>query len=268
MLTILTAPIRAVIGLIALIMMMVSAISLYLLVNNDAKRKRMIEACQQTLSRLLLACLHVQVQYSGKAHTEAKMFVANHISWLDALLFVPAPRLRFIAKSEVKDWPILGLLAQLLGTVFIRRENKFQVYRSLPNAQRHIQDGDILMVFPEGTTTVGEQTGPFRPMLLEVAQREKVLVQPIAIRYWNHKQERSKAAPFIDDDGIFMNIMKLLFQRKTVAHVQFLPVMNPQELDRKQMATHSQHIIQKVLQQPYSNLEPNTSDCSPEQVKA
>jgi len=268
MLTILTAPIRAIIGLMALIIMMLSAITLYLVVNNDAKRARMIEACQQSLSQVLLACLHVQVEYSGKAHSDARMFVANHISWLDALLFSPAPRLRFIAKSEVKDWPILGLLAQLLGTVFIRRENKFQVYRSLPNAQRHIQDGDILMVFPEGTTTVGETTGVFRPMLLEVAQRERVLVQPIAIRYWNHKQERSKAAPFIDDDGIFMNIMKLLFQRKTIAHVHFLPAMDPKDLDRKQMAAHSQHIILNALQQPYSKPQSAPSSCSPEQVKA
>lgn len=268
MLTILTAPIRAIVGLMALIAMMASAIVLYLVVNNDVKRKRMIEACQQTLSKVLLACLHVQVHYIGQANPQAKMFISNHISWLDALMFVPAPKLRFIAKSEVKDWPILGLLAQLLGTVFIRRENKFQVYRSLPNAQRHVQDGDILMVFPEGTTTIGETTTTFRPMLLEVAQRENAMVQPIAIRYWDHKHQSSKAAPFIDDDGIFMNIMKLLFQRKTIAHVHFLPVMTPNEFDRKQMAAHSQQIIQNVLQQPFAQPQSAPTTCSPEQVKA
>lgn len=259
MLTILTTPLRVIVGLFALIAMMSCAIGLYLFINDELKRKRMIEACKRHLGHLLMACLHVETRYIGQAHPEAKLFIANHISWLDALLFLPASNMRFIAKSEVKSWPIFGLLAQLLGTVFIRRDNKFQVYRSLPNAQKHIQQGDALMVFPEGTTTIGETTRTFRPMLLEVACREKCFVQPVAIRYWNHKKRMSSAAPFIDDDGILMNIVKLLFQRKTIAHVHFLPAMNAQEMNRKEMASASQHNISQILKQPYSPAHKKTS---------
>lgn len=268
MLTIFTAPFRIVMGFIALVIMMTTAIGLYLVVNNESKRKQMIERCQRYLCGWLLRCLHVEVHYIGQVNPQANMFVANHISWLDALLFMPAPRLRFIAKSEVKNWPVLGLLAQLLGTVFIRRDNKFQVYRSLPNAQRHIRDGDSLMVFPEGTTTVGTTTGVFRPMMLEVAQREKCLVQPVAIRYWNHKKTISHTTPFIDDDGIFMSILKLVFERRTIAHVHLLPAMNPKDMDRKQMAAQSQQSIQNILQQPY--LEPSSTSglSAPLKVKA
>lgn len=252
MLTILTAPIRAVIGFMTLVVMMFNAIIIYLVINDEVKRKEMIEICQRHLCRLLLVCLHVEVHYIGQVDKNARVFVSNHISWLDALLFMPAPRLRFIAKSEVKNWPILGLLAQLLGTVFIRRDNKFQVYRSLPNAQRHIQEGDNLMVFPEGTTTIGVKTDTFRPMMFEVAVREKSVVQPVAIRYWNHKKTISQTTPFIDDDGIFMSIMKLLFERKTIAHVHFLPTMDASKLNRKVMAAYSQQSIQSILNQPYN----------------
>lgn len=252
MLTILTAPFRALIGFITLVTMIISAITLYLVINNESKRKALIEICQRRLCAILLRCFNVEIQYIGSPSKEAKLLVANHISWLDALLFMPAPKLRFIAKSQVKNWPVIGLLAQLLGTVFIRRENKFQVYRSLPNAQRHIRDGDNLVIFPEGTTTVGLDVQTFRPMMFEVAKRESCLVQPVAIRYWDHSHNISQVAPFIDDDGIFMSIIKLLFVRKIYAHVHFLPVLNAAELDRKQMAQQSQHMIRQTLLQPYS----------------
>jgi 1-acyl-sn-glycerol-3-phosphate acyltransferase len=255
MLTILTAPFRALVGFITLISMIISAIALYLIINNDNKRKQLTEIFQRRLCAILLRCFNVQVHYIGSVNVDAKMIVANHISWLDALLFMPAPKLRFIAKSEVKNWPIIGLLAQLLGTVFIRRENKFQVYRSLPNAQRHIREGDNLVIFPEGTTTTGEGVLPFRPMMFEVAKRENCLVQPVAVRYWNHHKTISEATPFIGDDGIFMSIMKLLFERKTYAHVHFLPALNPSELDRKQMASLSQQSIAQALKQPYTPQE-------------
>lgn len=261
MLTILTAPLRALVGFITLISMILSAITLYLLINNDNKRKQLTEICQRRLCAILLRCFNVQVHYIGSVNVDAKMIVANHISWLDALLFMPAPKLRFIAKSEVKNWPVIGLLAQLLGTVFIRRENKFQVYRSLPNAQRHLRDGDNLVVFPEGTTSIGLDALPFRPMIFEVAKRENCLVQPVAIRYWNHEHDISETTPFIDDDGIFMSIIKLLFERKTHAHVHFLPAINSQDVCRKQMAQQSQLMIQQVLKQPYPtvNTLKNTS---------
>ena len=254
MLTILTMPFRAVIGFTTLLSMIVGAIALYLIINNEDKRKQLIEKCQRRLCGILLRCFHVEIHYSGNAHPDAKILVANHISWLDALLFMPAPKLRFIAKSQVKNWPIIGLLAQLLGTVFIRRENKFQVYRSLPNAQRHIRTGDNLVIFPEGTTTVGLDTHEFRPMIFEVAKREQCLVQPVAIRYWDHNKNINQSVPFIDDDGIFMSILKLLFERKIHAHVHFLPVLDGSKLDRKQMAKQSQHEIDQVLKQPYKAL--------------
>jgi len=270
MLTILTTPLRAIIGFIALLTMIISAIVLYLVINNEKRRKHCIEICQRRLCGILLKCFHVQIHYIGTPHPDAQILVANHISWLDALLFMPAPKLRFIAKSQVKHWPVIGLMAQLLGTVFIRRENKFQVYRSLPNAQRHIRQGDNLVIFPEGTTTTGESTQTFRPMLFEVAKREHCLVQPVAIRYWDHKHQINNNTPFIDDDGIFMSIVKLLFERRIHAHVHFIPVLNPNHYDRKQMAAISEQSIKLILQQPYiapthstqthSSIKPHSSE--------
>ena len=109
-LTILTAPIRALIGFITLVTMIISAILLYLVINNEAKRKALIEICQRRLCSILLRCFNVEIHYIGQPNPDAKMLMANHISWLDALLFMPAPKLRFIAKSEVKNWPILVYL--------------------------------------------------------------------------------------------------------------------------------------------------------------
>jgi hypothetical protein len=98
-------------------------------------------------------------------------------------------------------------------------------------------------------------------MIFELAKRENCLVQPVAIRYWNHEHDISETTPFIDDDGIFMSIIKLLFERKIHAHVHFLPAINAQDVCRKQMAQQSQLMIQQVLKQPYPtvNTLKNTS---------
>ena len=244
---IITAPLRMLLAAVWLLLAIVSVLVVFLIVAPPERQQRALTACKSYVCRRLLKALHIEIEFIGHMHDQTGLVVANHISWLDVLLMTHYGHLHFIAKSEVKDWPVIGFLTQLVGTLFIRRENKFQVYRSLPKGQKLLQDGESLMVFPEGTTTHGNSTRDFFPMLFEIAMREQAWVQPIAIRYWNDAGKLSTAVPFIDDDGIVGNIVKLLLQKKTRAQVVFLPAIDAKQHDRKAMAQISKRAIDRVL---------------------
>ena len=243
-----TAPFRLMLGLFSFISMIVSVILIYLLVAPAKQRQTAIASAKGFFSKLLLRAFNFKVEYFGQYEPESGLIISNHVSWVDVLLLSDKPNLHFVAKSEVKDWPIIGFLTQILGTLFIRRENKFQVYRSLPKAQALLKKKETVMVFPEGTTTTGENTTQFFPMMFEIAVREDGLVQPMAIRYWNSKGEISHQAAFIDEDGIMQSIGRLLLEKVTYAQVHFLAALDASKMNRKELAQHCRQQIQNSLE--------------------
>lgn len=217
---------------------------------------KIFKRSQRFFSKRLLHSFNIQLSCFGQFNADARFIVANHISWLDALLILSQQEVCFIAKREVQNWPIIGFITQVLGTLYIRRDNKFSVYRDLPLAQAFIQQHQTLAVFPEGTTTKGEHVLEFSPMLFEVAVREACAVQPMALRYWDHEDGLSQAAPFIGDDSILVSLKRLAFTPITHAHVFRLPAIHGENLDRKQLARLCRNQIQQQLTCPpivYSN---------------
>lgn len=244
-----TAPFRIVAALLSFCSMILAVILIYLLVAPTKQRQKTIAKAKGFFGGMLLKAFSIKIEYFGQYEPNSALVVSNHVSWIDVLLMAHKPNLHFVAKSEVKDWPVIGFLTQILGTLFIRRDNKFQVYRSLPKAQALVKKGEKVMLFPEGTTTTGESTLTFFPMMFEIAVREQGLVQPIAIRYWNSQGEVSHQAAFIDDDGIMQSIGRLLFEKSTYAQVHYLPAMDASKMDRKALAEHARLAIQHSLDQ-------------------
>ena len=242
-----TAPLRLIAAFFCFLAMILSVIIIFLTVAPAKQRQQAIASAKGFFSNMLLKTFNFKIEYFGEYQANTALLISNHVSWVDVLLLAHKPNLNFVAKSEVKDWPIIGLLTQILGTLFIRRDNKFQVYRSLPKAQALVKKGEKVMLFPEGTTTTGESTLPFFPMMLEVAVREQAMVQPIAIRYWNSKGEVSHQAAFIDDDGIMQSIARLIGEKATYAQVHFLPPLDASKLNRKELAHQCQLAIQHSL---------------------
>ncbi|EAT11960.1 1-acyl-sn-glycerol-3-phosphate acyltransferase [Bermanella marisrubri] len=249
----LLAPLKLLSILVLLITLLLTLIIIYLCVGNSQRRQEWMQNSKSFICQRLLSVLNIRIQRIGQADPQAKLWVANHISWLDILMFTSLKKMHFIAKSEVRSWPLVGFVTSLLGTVFIRRHNKFQVYRSLPRAQSIISKQERLFVFPEGTTSSGRKTEFFYPMMFEIAVRERTRVQPIALRYWNADDKPCDSAPFVDDDGIVGNILELARQKHTLVEVYYLPSLDGETMDRKQLAQTSQANIDRILkrQHPY-----------------
>ena len=137
--------------------------------------------------RLCCRILGFTVEVHGeRSHRVPTLFVSNHVSYIDITVLGSLIRGSFIAKAEVGDWPLFGLLAKLQRTVFIeRRATKAAAQRV--DLTRRLEAGDDLILFPEGTSDDGNTVLPFKSALFAVAETTvngaPLTVQPVSIAY-------------------------------------------------------------------------------------
>lgn len=112
--------------------------------------------------------------------------VANHASWLDIFVLNARKRIYFVSKAEVADWPGIGFLAKVTGTVFIRRERR-EAAQHVAEFRDRLSLGHKLLFFPEGTSTDGQRVLPFKPTLFaaffDPALRDTLSIQPVTVIY-------------------------------------------------------------------------------------
>lgn len=118
------------------------------------------------------------------------LLVSNHVSWSDIVVLSALGEVSFIAKSEVKSWPIFGMFAILQRTVFVERDKRGKTGEQASEIATRLVSGDIMVLFPEGTTSDGNRLLPFKTALFGAAHAaireagaQSVTVQPVAIAY-------------------------------------------------------------------------------------
>lgn len=135
--------------------------------------------------------LGVRIKTVGRAETKKPlMLVSNHVSWLDIVVLSALRPVSFVAKADMKHWPVFGQLAQLQRTVFIKREARRTVGHQANEIADRLKAGDVMVLFPEGTTSDGHALNPFKTPLFEAArlalvegEMEAATIQPVAIHY-------------------------------------------------------------------------------------
>ena len=174
--------------------------------------RRDLLALRQRLSRWFMQCLSralpLRVSVTGQAPQQPMLWVSNHVSWLDIPLLGMLAPLSFLSKAEVRDWPLLGWLANQAGTLFIQR-GAHQCAEVNQQLSAHLQQERHLLLFPEGSTSDGSALRTFHPRLLASAIDSGVALQPVAIRYVRNGK-RCQLSPFIDDDELLSHLLRLL----------------------------------------------------------
>ena len=134
--------------------------------------------------RLLIWLLSIKIEYEGdfKNSTSCNLFVSNHISYLDIPILGSMAPLRFVAKSEVKQWPILGFLSKLASTIFITRVRSDSLFQK-NKIFNLLSEGKKLLIFPEGTTSDGNRVLPFKSSLFSALENKNFIIQPLIIIY-------------------------------------------------------------------------------------
>lgn len=202
--------------------------------------------------RCLLRLLPLHICYHGLPAAGTALWVGNHVSWVDIILLGARAPVRFLAKAEVRQWPLLGWLADRAGTVFIHRGQAASLNQRLGNV---LQRGHNLMIFAEGTTTAGDQVRTFHGRLFGCAIEQHLPIQPVALAYRNHGQ-RDTIAPFIDDDEFSRHLWRLLGAARIDVDVHFLPLIDSHTLGRNELARSARQAVIQAL-----GLEEDSSDC-------
>jgi 1-acyl-sn-glycerol-3-phosphate acyltransferase len=167
------------------------------------------------------------------------LLICNHVSYVDILVLLSLAPAVFVAKREVKSWPVMGWLARLGGTVFIDRQRRTHVGEVNDEIQSALNDGALVIVFPEGTSSDGKTVLPFKSSLLEAATKPE---QPLAVGHIAYAIDDGDATTEIcywGDAVFFPHLLNLLSKRSVRASVRLAPVEH-HSTDRKELAQQLQ----------------------------
>jgi lyso-ornithine lipid O-acyltransferase len=214
--------------------------------------------------RLLARLMRARIRLAGApASSRAALIVANHVSWLDIPVIganIPAV---FVAKREIAAWPVIGLGARLLRTVFVDRARRERTGDATAEIASRLAEGDSVVLFAEGTSSDGNRVLPFRSALVGAANEVldqlgpagQVIVQPLSICYIGlqglpmGRQHRPVVAWYGDLD--FVPHLKEYIQRGAVDAVVTFgePIVYGARADRKELARSLENTVRRLTAQ-------------------
>lgn len=220
----------------------------------------------QRWSRELLVILNVQLDARGYAQPGIRpvgLLVANHVSWLDVIAMNAAVPNCFVAKSELRDWPLIGWLCQRASTLFIERSDRRDTMRINQQLTELMNAGNCVTIFPEGTTTGGHQPHYFHSSLLQSAIDSQSEIHPIAIRYHDHRGVMSHAADFVGDMSFVRSLWNVLSSPTLHVTLTRLPSISTTNVHRRDLAREAHAAISLALAHPQLTFHPlpDTSTC-------
>jgi len=208
-----------------------------------AERDRHVQAW----AAAMLLRLGVTLEIAGQPPVIGPMLlVCNHVSWLDIIVLHAAHHCRFVSKADVGRWPIVGRLATGAGTLYIERSSRRDAMRVVHDMVQALRDGDILMVFPEGTTGDGVALLPFHANLIQAAVSAPAPVQPVALRYLDRHGNTSQAASYVGDESLLGSIWRLLGSEGVRAVVCFGEPEQAQGRDRRTWARDLREAVARL----------------------
>lgn len=176
--------------------------------------------------------------------------MANHISWLDIPVMHAARHCRFVSKSDVQGWPLIGTLATAAGTLYIERSSRRDALRMVRSMQEALERGEVLAVFPEGTTGDGRSMLPFHANLLQAAVTAQAPVQPVGLRFADRASGATSFAPsYIGDETLVGSIWRTLCAPPIEAVVHYGEPETAQGRDRRAWAQHLQATVDELRRQ-------------------
>lgn len=196
------------------------------------------EARVQAWAMQLLRVWEIDLEVRGRPVVVGPaLLVCNHISWLDILVIHATRHCRFVAKSELREWPLIGTLATGAGTLYIERENRKDALRMVKEMACALKDGDVLAVFPEGTTGDGIDLLPFHANLIQSAIEANAPIQTLALQFVDATTHQiSMAAKFVGDDTLVQSIWSTLNAQNLKAVVNFGELQTADARDRRAWA--------------------------------
>jgi 1-acyl-sn-glycerol-3-phosphate acyltransferase len=211
----------------------------------DAARR---EARVQRWAREMLGVFGIQLELHGQPPTRGPvLLVANHISWLDILVMHAARYCRFVSKADVKRWPLIGTLATGGGTLYIERESRRDALRVVHHMAESLQRGEVVAVFPEGTTSDGTGLLPFHGNLIQAAVSAGAPVQPVALSFVDSASRAMSRSPsYVGDETLVGSVWRTLAGPPIVAVVRYGLPQDARGRDRRTWASELRESVDQL----------------------
>lgn len=209
------------------------------------------EKLVQNWSAGLLRICTVKVSFidrSNDALPARALIVANHVSWLDIFVINTLHPCHFVAKADIRSWPLVGWLCEQAGTIFLARGKQREVRRIYEGLVEQIQSGKRVAFFPEGTTAPQGQLLAFHANLFEAAIEAKVPVQPLVVRYVDQTGQFHPAADFIGEMTFVESMHTILKASPMRAELIRLPAISTDGAHRREVAQQAHQAVQQALQ--------------------
>ena len=174
--------------------------------------------------------------------------VANHVSWADIFALNTQHACHFIAKAELRKWPLAGHLLANVGTIFINRSDRRETHRLKRVVHELLAAGETVAVFPEGTTSIGHDVLKFHASLLEPIVASGGEVWVVAIRYFSGKDNlRTDAAAYIGNTSLLESLKSVHQHAPIVAELRFVEAIDCAGLTRREVAQRAEAAIRAVV---------------------
>jgi 1-acyl-sn-glycerol-3-phosphate acyltransferase len=188
-------------------------------------------------STKMLAVLGIAFECEGTPLRRACLIVVNHVSWLDIMaVHAVVPEARFVAKADVKGWPLVSRLVDAAGTLYLERERKRDALRVVHVIAEALAGGQVVAIFPEGTTSTGHGLLPFHANLLQAAIATATPVQPVALRFADATDGVSVAVEFIGDTSLLTSLWRTSCGDGVRVRLTFLPPRASGGVERRALA--------------------------------
>lgn len=219
-----------------------------------ARRRTLVRWWSAKLLRIL--GIERRVEGPRPRRGEPAMIAANHVSWIDIFLVLSARPARFIAKSEIRDWPVAGWIADKSGTLFIRRGRRHDIARINTLVHDAMGDGDCVGLFPEGTTTEGDRLLKFHTSLFEPALANGARIHPCAIRYQHADGSPCPQMAYAGETTFMESFALVIAQKGVTARIAFAPAIEAGVSDRRAVAHLAHERVATLLGLPVPGTPP------------
>lgn len=201
-------------------------------------------------ARQFLRILNVKLRTRGSLPEVGRqpgvMIVANHISWVDILVILAVSPARFVAKAEIRTWPLLGWLSMRAGTLFIERKKRSDTLRVNQAIGKLLGEGRSVVIFPEGMTSDGGVLHHFHASLLHPVVNSEAFIQPAAIRYLAPDGGRNTAVAYVEI-SIVESLMQIINQSEIKAELIFEAAIACGGKNRRELARMAEWSIAQAL---------------------
>ena len=200
-----------------------------------------------SLKMLELCGMKLVVHNDATRLDTGALVVSNHISWIDIYVINAWRPTPFVSKAEIRKWPLIGWFAQNLDTVFIEREKRSDARRIMHELAARLERGELMCVFPEGTTSDGLALKPFHSNMFQAAVSAGRPVQPLCIMYEDAQGRQSVAPAYIDDLSLKDSLDAMLKAGPLTAHVYVGEALEPGD-DRRKLAARAEEAVGQALE--------------------